>query len=139
MRVGLLNELYLPSPPPRFHLSFAFKGGGACWMLFKPNQAVASIFMGEAFMNTVFMLLHPRADIIRLANIQRTIALVCEDIDIEHYMNINRVREVGKVELALGIPPLIPVHPNESWDPVSLMVRLGEMGSGRCLGHSRRE
>ena len=44
--------------------------------------------MGEAFENTVFMLLHPRADIIGLANIKRAVAAVRNNIDVEHYMNI---------------------------------------------------
>ena len=84
MRIAFLNQLYLPRSAPRFHLAFPLKGTFARGVFFEPDQAGASIFMGKAFIDTVLMLLHARANIICLPNIERTIAPIGENINIEH-------------------------------------------------------
>ena len=79
-------------------------------MFFKPDKAVTPIFMGKAFVDAIFMLLHPRAYIIRLPNIERPVALVCNYINIEHFMNINQSQYDGKSAV---YPPFGTLKPSQ--------------------------
>ena len=81
IRIGLLDQFDLPSPAPCFHRFFAGDGAMDIVVALGMNQPSQPIPAAKCRPRSGAMLVQPRGQIGRYADVQHALALVGRDID----------------------------------------------------------
>jgi len=78
----LFNQPNLPGPPPLLQFLLARNRGCGIVVDFKPDQLVDGISFREASNRLALVLVHAANDVVRYAEVERSVSVACEEVDV---------------------------------------------------------
>ena len=81
-RILRLDQLDLPISLPLLELFLARNCGDRIVVDFEPDQLVDSISLREAGNRLALVLVHAANDVVRYAEVERSVSVACEEVDV---------------------------------------------------------
>lgn len=91
-RIVFLNQGNLPFAAPRLHLPLTCQRGVPCPECVVPDKAPAAVFARKAPNNAISMFVRTAFDIVGMADIERAVPLIGDDVNVESHLSVLPLR-----------------------------------------------